>query len=115
MHRNYLIGILLLWTQFCFGQIGFENHLIADETLSAEGPIDVVTADIDGDGDIDLIGASTIDDSITLFENIDGLGRYKQRFLTQEAVGIQAISAGDFDSDGDIDIVAVSNDSDTVF
>lgn len=96
-------------------QIGFNEHLIADETFSAEGANSVYAVDIDGDGDLDILASSRNDGTISLFRNYDGQGNFKIEFITTNIPSLESIHAADLDGDGDIDIVAVSSATDTVF
>ena len=41
----------------------------ADIATSADGAIDVFIADMDGDGDMDILSASGLDDTIAWYEN----------------------------------------------
>ncbi len=76
-------------------------------TNEAEQAHWVSTADLDGDGDIDVLSASAGDDKIAWYENIDGLGDFgDQQVIDSEADGTQCVERADFDGDGDIDVVA---------
>ena len=79
----------------------------------------MITADVDGDGDLDIVATSIAADdsgSLTWFENIDGQGTFGvEQVITNLAVeeeGITGtITVADVDGDGDLDVVA--SDSDT--
>ncbi|MBT4917136.1 hypothetical protein HON58_01735, partial [Candidatus Peregrinibacteria bacterium] len=73
-------------------------------------PRDVAAADLDGDGDIDVVGTSIYDAELIWHEN-DGSENFTPHEITDTYVdGIQAMDIGDMDGDGDYDIV-VNNDS----
>ena len=55
-----LISSLFIAT-FGFGQPAFDVHTI---TTSADGARSVYAADVDGDGDMDVLSASMVDDKI---------------------------------------------------
>ena len=50
------------------------NFTAADIATTADGAMDVHLADIDGDGDLDIIAASIHDDTIAWYEN-DGAAK----------------------------------------
>ncbi len=78
-------------------------------TQEAEGARDVFAADLDGDGDADVLSASSSDDVIAWYENTDGAGDFGARqIITAEADGAQDVYAVDLDGDGDRDILSAS-------
>lgn len=109
----FIFAILSLFQ--ATAQIGFNEHLIVDETFSAYGANSVYAVDIDGDGDLDILASSRNDGTIFLFRNYDGQGNFKTEFITTNIPSLESIHAADLDGDGDIDIVAVSSGTDTVF
>jgi len=66
------------------------------------GGTNVALADIDGDGDLDVIGSCGHGVGIEWFENPG----WKARPVETELSDIHALDAGDLDGDGDIDIAA---------
>ena len=85
----------------------FARHVVVDD---ADGATAVDTGDIDGDGDLDVVVASSEDDSVAWFES-DGAAppAFVRHDVTTTAVladGASAVLAIDLDEDGDIDIVA---------
>ncbi|MDA0714084.1 MAG: T9SS type A sorting domain-containing protein [Bacteroidetes bacterium] len=77
-------------------------------SLLAESPPSVRTADLDGDGDLDLISASDRDKKIAWYENL-GQGIFGvQQILSDSADGAQSVHAADLDLDGDLDILSGS-------
>ena len=84
-------------------------------TSQIEGGSAVVAADLDGDGDPDVLSASKRDDKIAWYENTDGLGTFGgQRVLTTSADVARSVHAADLDGDGDLDVLAASEGDDTV-
>ncbi len=80
-------------------------------TATADLARDVVGADVDGDGDIDVLTASQLDNTIAWFENTDGLGAFgPQQVISTSAVGANGVYATDVDGDGDADVLSASAD-----
>ena len=78
-------------------------------TTSAEESKLIYAADLDGDGDIDVLAASTDDDIISWYENTDGLGSFgAQQIISSIANGAYAVYASDLDGDGDMDVLSAS-------
>ncbi|MEZ4881840.1 MAG: T9SS type A sorting domain-containing protein [Flavobacteriaceae bacterium] len=69
-------------------------------------------ADLDGDGDLDAMGATVFLDIISWFENLDGLGNFGPRnIISNTADGAHDVIAADLDNDGDMDVISASNNS----
>ena len=69
-------------------------------------------ADIDNDGDFDLVFASAQESKIGWFENLNGIGSFgSQRIITTNAFYVADVAIADLDSDGDKDLVYMSNGS----
>ncbi|MCA9504263.1 MAG: VCBS repeat-containing protein [Myxococcales bacterium] len=83
-------------------------------TLAA-GARSVVAADVDGDGDQDVLSASLDDDKIAWYENTDGAGTFgPQQIISAIADGAHAVFAADLDGDGDVDVLSASQNIDKV-
>jgi len=73
---------------------------------SFNGATSVYATDMDGDGDIDVLGTAYIVDDIVWWENTDGTGTsWLEHIVDSEFYGAQAGYAIDIDGDGDIDVV----------
>jgi hypothetical protein len=65
----------------------------------------MVTADVDGDGDIDVVVKTG--GSIAWHENLGGAG-FVEHAVPSSSTGSEDIAAGDLDGDGDVDFVGLS-------
>ncbi len=84
-------------------------------STAADNPYSVFATDIDGDGDIDVLSASGLDDKIAWYENMDGQGNFGvQRIITTNADNAYSVFAKDLDGDGDIDVLSTSTNDDKV-
>ncbi|WP_339610443.1 T9SS type A sorting domain-containing protein [uncultured Planktosalinus sp.] len=64
--------------------------------------------DIDGDGDLDVVGSSILTQAFAWWENLDGQGSFgSERFIELEHP-ITGIFPADIDNDGDIDLFTLS-------
>jgi hypothetical protein len=96
-----------VWFENIDGLGGFDNEKIINDTLL--GARDTSVADIDGDGDLDILVAYSLSQMLVWFENTDGLGNFgAQRVITTDVYGFNSIEASDFDGDGDLDILSAT-------
>src|SRR6185436_17483232 len=84
-----------------------------DITVLADGVRSACAADMDGARAVDVIEASSLADSVSWFENVDGLGAFgPARVVTSAVANPQQVVCADVDRDGDTDVVSVSFDDD---
>ena len=90
----------------------FTQHEIATD---ADGARSVYAADVDGDGDLDVLAASQLDDTVAWYEN-DGASppAFTRHEIATDADGARSVYAADLDSDGDMDVLSASSDDDTI-
>jgi hypothetical protein len=96
-----------VWFENIDGLGSFDNEKIINDTLL--GARDTSVADIDGDGDLDIVVAYSLSQMLVWFENTDGLGNFgAQRVITTDVYGFNSIEASDFDGDGDLDVISTT-------
>ncbi|MBN1433653.1 T9SS type A sorting domain-containing protein [Candidatus Fermentibacterales bacterium] len=115
-----LVGCLasweIVWWENDGSGGGWEEHLVYDHetnTLHAD------CADIDGDGDIDVLGAISHPNTppphfgeVVWCENLDSIGTQWQRHVIRaDLVGASCVHCADMDLDGDIDVLGTAGTS----
>jgi hypothetical protein len=73
----------------------------------------VFAADVDGDGDMDVLSASRLDHKIAWYEN-DGGGHFMAHTISTDARGAMSVFAADVDGDGDMDVLSASSFDDKI-
>jgi hypothetical protein len=92
----------------------YANTIISEEIIegSFDGAYSVYAADVDGDGDMDVLGAAWNDDDIAWFEN-NGSESFTMRTIDGSFLGASSVYAADVDGDGDMDVLgAAQGDND---
>jgi len=102
-------GNRLVWLENLNGAAtDLEIHVIS---TTIQAPWGVCAADLDGDGDLDVVAASLGGNNLSWFENTDGNGTFvfKQGMFSNL---VNKVMAADMDNDGDLDLVwSSSSDS----
>lgn len=102
-------GNRIVWFQNLDGQGNFSTGV--NVSTDSEGAYMVITADVDGDGDQDIVAANYVFNggTVMLFKNVDGLGvSWSAVELSSDTEGPVYVQAADLDSDGDLDVVSAS-------
>jgi FG-GAP-like repeat len=94
-------------------EITFSEHLISKDFTYSYG---ICPADIDGDGDIDLVSADAREHAALYWFENDGKGNFKRHTIlaapqdrTQELVRMERHVVADMNHDGHLDVVIVDN------
>jgi len=85
----------------------------AKDAGSADTVKSIFPTDVDGDGDMDVLSASSDDDTIAWYEN-DGSQNFTSHTITTSADNAQSVFAADMDGDGDMDALSASYDNGTI-
>lgn len=80
---------------------------------SADGFYSLSAADIDGDGDLDVLAAASDGDEIIWYENTSNLN-FTPHTISDSANGAGSVSAVDLDGDGDVDVLASAYYNETI-
>ncbi|MEI7661689.1 MAG: FG-GAP-like repeat-containing protein [Bacteroidota bacterium] len=107
------IGDFIAWHKNKDGRGTFDDAQIISGSIDA--PMSIFTADLDGDGALDVLSASRYDGKIAWYRNLDGKGDFgPQRLLSDSIGGPNNVIACDIDNDGDMDVVATTMWDDNV-
>jgi hypothetical protein len=103
-----VVGVITWWeSDGTPADGGWTAHTISALFL---GAVSVAAADLDGDGDLDVLGAAFAADAITWWEN-DGTpanGGWATHTITALFDGARSVAAADLDGDGDLDVLGAA-------
>ena len=91
---------------------GPQNVIAGMPTMAAYHTwmMEVYAADLDGDGDLDILSASEWDDRIAWYENDGGTPPdFIAHIISTNANEANAVYAADLDTDGDVDVISGSD------
>ncbi|AFL80955.1 hypothetical protein Aeqsu_1464 [Aequorivita sublithincola DSM 14238] len=105
---------MFAWYENLDGQGNFGPKKIIEDNIL--GAIEIYYSDLDGDGDIDILGSITREGMVVWYENINGTGTFGPRKIIANPSpttpeGIRTIDA---DQDGDLDVFVADYTADTV-
>lgn len=100
---------VIIWYENMDGHGNFGNeHIISTEV---DGLKKLLSADIDGDNDLDVVSISLSDSKAAWYENTDGQGSFgSQQIISDNVFSGYDIAVGDIDGDLDLDIAYMSSD-----
>ena len=97
------------------GQVSLQYDVDYLVVGNFNGASSVYSEDIDGDGDMDVLGAAAGDDEITWWENEDGSGTsWIEHTVDADFQNARSIFAEDIDGDGDLDVLSASVDDNEI-
>ena len=107
-----MVPCLLLHVIFTFAQVSWVPHVIHNNT---HGTSSVHACDVDGDGDLDVLGAVIEDNQMVWWRNDGGYPIAWTKFVIASGFW-QAFSvySADFDGDGDQDVIGASGTGDEI-
>jgi hypothetical protein len=101
------------WYENMDGMGSFSTAQVISTTAALPGSISA--ADLDGDGDPDVVSAHSATDQIAWYENLDGAGTFgTERLISAETDQPLSAFAVDVDGDGDLDVVSASRSDDKI-
>jgi hypothetical protein len=97
--------LALIMSSTATGQDFGSQQVISTQALCAHS---VHTADLDKDGDADVLSASWCDNKIAWYENLGGGSFGSQQVISTQAHGAHDVHTADLDGDGDLDVLSAS-------
>ncbi|GAB5398571.1 MAG: hypothetical protein Aureis2KO_01560 [Aureisphaera sp.] len=83
------------------------SHFVAD---GFDKLTDVIAADLDADGDMDIVASSRDNNEISWFENTDGLGTFGPRQIFSHTIfSPMDLDVADLDNDNDLDVLVAAD------
>ncbi|MCK5787350.1 MAG: VCBS repeat-containing protein [Candidatus Sabulitectum sp.] len=98
-------GFITWWENDDGSGISWTEHTVDSDFW---GAISVHSADVDGDGDMDILGAASTADKITWWENDDGSGISWTEHTIDGEINARSVYSADVDGDGDMDVLGAS-------
>ncbi|WP_430409592.1 T9SS type A sorting domain-containing protein [Kordia sp.] len=105
MKKIFSLLSILLISHSIHAQVDFEIHMLSDNGTTGSLPVALVHADLDVDGDIDIVGFSQNDNAVVWYEN-DGTENFglPTTLFNFTETNIPILRIADIDGDNDMDI-----------
>ncbi len=108
----YYDASITWWENIAGDGTAWTEHTV-DGTF--DGAYSVYVADVNGDGDMDVLGAAVLDDAIAWWENTSGNGTAWTEHTVDGAFdGAGSVHAADVDGDGDMDVLGTAYGDDAI-
>ncbi len=109
MKNTLLLYVLILLPAITLPQSGFGEMQYVINDMGGGGAWDLLAADIDNDGNQDIIYCDSNYHLVAWIKNIDGQGTFGPiQYIDQNLMMTQHIAVEDIDNDGDLDVIATS-------
>ncbi|MCZ6595144.1 MAG: T9SS type A sorting domain-containing protein [Bacteroidetes bacterium] len=106
MKHTSLTALLFLGFAMSYAQYGPQQIISTNANLAFRA----IPHDMDNDGFMDVVSASTGDGKVAWYRNLDGQGTFgEEQIITNGALVIQGMEMADLDSDGDMDVIYKTN------
>ncbi len=114
--RTLPVGLVVLALQpLLAGVVPFDPAAIVSSGPGTSQPRGVHAADLDGDGDLDVVTASFGDGTVSWHENDGGdPPAFTPHVISSSAPGASSVFVADVDRDGALDVLSASADDDTI-
>ena len=103
--RSVTLVLAILFPIATSAIVAWEEHSL---TTGFDGAYDVYATDIDGDGDVDVVGAANTGNAVSWWEN-DGEQNFTEHLIEGDFGTAFSIFATDVDGDGDIDVLGTAD------
>ena len=88
------------------GSFGFGPvRAISTGTATGDEPRDIHLADVDGDGDLDVLGCNYLSNDLSLYRNNGNGVSWSRQILESGASGVRKVVTADLNGDGVLDVV----------
>ena len=109
--RSIAFVFVMVSPAITHAQLFGPQQIISTEAGAAQS---AASTDLDGDGDLDVLSASSADDKIAWYSN-DGSGGFgPQQIISTLADNARCVASADLDGDGDQDVLSASRDDDKI-